>query len=70
MVSVAGARKKLVHVCRDCHRVVEGESCAVCGSANLSSDWTGYIVIIDPRHSEEEKKMNISLPGRYALKVR
>ncbi len=70
MVSVAGARKKLVHVCRDCHRVVEGESCAVCGSANLSSDWTGYLVIIDPRHSEVAKKMNISLPGRYALKVR
>ena len=70
MVSVAGARKKLVHVCRDCHRVVEGESCAVCGSAKLSSDGTGYLVIIDPRHSEVAKKMNISLPGRYALKVR
>ncbi len=70
MVSVAAVKRKLVKVCRDCHRVVEGESCAVCGSGNLSTDWTGYLVIIDPRRSEIAHKMNITLPGRYALKVR
>jgi DNA-directed RNA polymerase subunit E" len=68
--SVAAVRKKLVHVCRECHRVVEGEACAVCGSSNLSTDWAGYLVIIDPKRSEVARKMNITLPGRYALKVR
>jgi DNA-directed RNA polymerase subunit E" len=67
---MAAGKKKLVNVCRDCHRVVDGESCAICGSANLSTDWAGYLVIIDPEHSDIAKKMNIKLPGRYALKVR
>ena len=63
-------RKKVVRVCRECHRVVEGETCVICGTSNLSEDWAGYLVIIDPEHSEIAKKMNINLPGRYALKVR
>jgi len=70
VASVAAVRKKMVQVCRDCHRVVEGEACAVCGSSNLSTDWTGYLVIIDPARSEIAARMNINLPGRYALKVR
>jgi len=28
------------------------------------------VVIIDPEHSEIAKKMQITLPGRYALKAR
>lgn len=64
------ARKKVVKVCRDCHRIVEGEACVVCGTSNLSEDWAGYVVIIDPEHSEIAKKMRITLPGRYALKAR
>lgn len=63
-------RKKGVKVCRECHRVVEGESCVICGTTNLSEDWAGYVVIIDPEHSEIAKKMNITMAGRYALKVR
>ncbi len=62
--------KKVVKVCRECHRVVEGESCVICGTSNLSEDWAGYLVIIDPEHSDIAKKMNITMPGRYALKVR
>ncbi|HQD25736.1 MULTISPECIES: transcription elongation factor subunit Spt4 [Methanoculleus] len=67
---MAVRNKKVIKVCRECHRVVEGESCVICGTANLSEDWAGYVVIIDPEHSEIAKKMNITMPGRYALKVR
>jgi DNA-directed RNA polymerase subunit E" len=63
-------RKKQQKVCRQCHRVVDGEACVICGSTNLSEDWAGYLVIIDPERSDIAKKMNIDLPGRYALKVR
>jgi DNA-directed RNA polymerase subunit E" len=49
---------------------VDGENCVVCGTTNLSDDWAGYLVIIDPEHSDVAKKMNIRLQGRYALKVR
>jgi DNA-directed RNA polymerase subunit E" len=63
-------RKKQAKVCRQCHRVIDGEVCVVCGSSNTSEDWAGYLVVIDPKHSDIAKKMNIDLPGRYALKVR
>lgn len=66
----AANKKKQGRVCRDCHRVVDGEACVVCGTANLSEDWAGYLVIIDPERSDVAKKMNIKLQGRYALKVR
>ncbi|MDV2480814.1 DNA-directed RNA polymerase, subunit E'' [Methanoculleus sp. Wushi-C6] len=67
---VRAKKTKAVKVCRECHRVVEGEACVICGTSNLSEDWAGYLVIIDPEHSEIAKKMKITLPGRYALKVR
>jgi DNA-directed RNA polymerase subunit E" len=63
-------KKKMLKVCRDCHKVVEGESCASCGSTNLTEDWAGYLIIIDPKGSEIARRMNIDMPGRYALKVR
>ncbi|HOT94946.1 MAG TPA: transcription elongation factor subunit Spt4 [Methanoregulaceae archaeon] len=68
---VARRREKVLpKVCRECHRLVEGETCVMCGTANLSTDWSGYLVVIDPRHSQVAKKVNISTAGRYALKVR
>lgn len=67
---MAANKKKQHSVCRDCHRVVDGLSCSICGTNNLTTDWAGYLVIIDPNHSEVAKRMNITLPGRYALKVR
>ena len=64
------APKKQPYVCRGCHRVVDGESCVMCGSSNLTQDWAGYLVIIDPKHSDIAQKMNVDTPGRVALKVR
>ena len=60
-------------VCRDCHRVLEvdvGEQCPVCGSNSLTEDWAGYVVISHPESSEIAREMDVTEPGRYALKVR
>ena len=57
-------------VCRVCHRVVSGQSCAICGSTNFSTDWSGYVIIIDPKHSQIARTMGLKLAGKYALKVR
>jgi DNA-directed RNA polymerase subunit E" len=56
--------------CRECHRIVEGLICPTCGSSSLSKDWTGYLVVLDPKGSTLAKTLGITLPGRYALKVR
>jgi DNA-directed RNA polymerase subunit E" len=56
--------------CRECHRIVTGSTCSVCGSNSLSTDWSGYVVIIDPSRSVIAKKLNVTLSGKYVLKVR
>ncbi|MCS3923045.1 transcription elongation factor subunit Spt4 [Methanosalsum natronophilum] len=57
-------------VCRECHRILKGQTCPICGTGNLSSDWSGMVIIIDPQKSEIAKKMGIESKDRYALKVR
>ena len=59
-------------VCRDCHRVLdpEDEACPNCGSTSLTDDWAGYVVIAHPDSSEIASEMQVTEPGRYALKVR
>ncbi|MCZ7398418.1 MAG: transcription elongation factor subunit Spt4 [Candidatus Methanoperedens sp.] len=57
-------------VCRQCHRIVTGQICQVCNSTALTSDWSGYVVIIDPEKSQIAKRLSVNLPGKYALKVR
>jgi DNA-directed RNA polymerase subunit E" len=56
--------------CRECSRIVEGQVCPICNSPSLSKDWSGYVVIIDPKESIIAQKLEITLPGKYALKVR
>ncbi|MGP8319451.1 MAG: transcription elongation factor subunit Spt4 [Methanosarcinaceae archaeon] len=57
-------------VCRECHRIVVGQTCPVCGSSNMSSDWSGMVIIIDTERSVIAKKMSVDMPDKYALKVR
>ena len=56
--------------CKNCSAIYdEGDTCTKCGG-QLSRDWQGYIVIINPEKSEIAKTMGITTEGRYALKVR
>ena len=50
--------------------VAKGSVCPACKASSLSGDWAGYVVILDPENSTIAKKLNISVPGRYALRVR
>lgn len=56
--------------CRNCNFVTKGSTCPVCGGASLSNDWSGYVVVLDPENSEIAKRLNITQPGKYALRVR
>ncbi len=56
--------------CRSCRRVVEeGDKCPNCGGTAFTTFWRGYVVIIDAEKSEIAKKMGITSPGRYALRL-
>lgn len=56
--------------CKNCRFISSGPVCPNCKSTNLSDDWSGLVVIIDPPNSEVAKRMGIAAPGRYALRVR
>lgn len=46
------------------------QTCPACGSSSLTEDWAGYVVIAHPETSEIASEMQVTEPGRYALKVR
>ena len=54
--------------CKNCLKLTEGNVCPVCGSTELSNRWTGLVIIINTE-SEIAKKLEITVPGEYALKV-
>jgi len=56
--------------CKNCRYISNGPVCPNCKSTNLSEDWTGLVIIIDPGKSEIAKKMGIKAAGHYAVRVR
>ncbi|NCF96796.1 MAG: DNA-directed RNA polymerase subunit E'' [Euryarchaeota archaeon] len=57
--------------CGECHQILPDDidQCSRHPSAPVSSDWTGYVVVMDPSRSEIAARLNIEVPGSYALKV-
>ena len=56
--------------CRDCNFISEGSSCPNCKSTNLSEDFSGLVVIIDPESSAIAQAMGITKKGEYAIRIR
>ncbi len=44
----------------------------VCPNCSIptSKRWRGYVIIRNPEDSQIAEKMNVTKPGKYALKVR
>lgn len=57
--------------CRNCHLIVFGpeKNCPKCGG-ELSDQFSGMIIILDPEHSEIAKLASINVIGSYAVKVK
>ena len=55
--------------CKECKNLSSGKVCPICDSTDLTTDWSGLIVILDSEKSKVAKTLNISKPGRYALRV-
>lgn len=56
--------------CRNCHMVTDGNVCPECKSTDLSDDFSGVVIILDPESSKIAKLMNINKKGRYAVRIR
>lgn len=55
--------------CRKCKMLTNEKACPNDGSTELSKEWSGLIIIINPERSQVAKTLGIEKPGRYALKV-
>lgn len=55
--------------CKECGKVTKMDVCVTCNT-KTSTDWIGYVSIIDPEKSEIAKNLNIKLKGKYALRVK
>ncbi len=55
--------------CRKCRRIVVGNMCDACGSTDLSTSYSGLLIILDAEGSHIAHELGIKKPGRYAVKV-
>jgi len=55
--------------CRKCKFVTIGKVCPVCKSSDLTPDWTGIVLVVDPSNSQIARTLGITEKGKYALKV-
>ena len=55
--------------CRKCRTLTTGRVCPNCHSTELSSDWSGLIIINHADKSKIAKTLTVDKPGRYAIKV-
>ena len=53
--------------CRQCKRIVRGNLCPVC-KTETTTNFQGIVVIFDVE-SELAKKLGITSPGTYAIRV-
>jgi DNA-directed RNA polymerase subunit E" len=53
--------------CRQCKRIVRGNLCPVC-KVETTTNFQGTVVILDTE-SEIAKKLGITAPGTYAIRV-
>ena len=57
--------------CRMCRFItLGGDSCPSCGSADLTENWSGFAVIIDPEKSELAKLLDVKMAGKYAIRIK
>ncbi|MEM0030621.1 MAG: transcription elongation factor subunit Spt4 [Candidatus Nitrosocaldus sp.] len=57
------------YACRRCKAITTGKVCPVCKSADLSADWYGLVLVVNPAESKIARLLNITQKGKYAMKV-
>ena len=56
--------------CTNCRLIVnDANECPQCHSQNLTEKFMGQLIVVDAEKSEIGKKLDIKMPGRYAIKL-
>ncbi|MEM0173222.1 MAG: transcription elongation factor subunit Spt4 [Sulfolobaceae archaeon] len=64
-------RSKSIRACKRCRTIITGkeEVCPVCGSTELSDEWSGVVIILR-EDSEITEIFGEKRPGKYAVNVK
>ena len=54
---------------RKCNFVTTGKVCPVCKSSDLTPDWNGIVLVVEPTNSQIASTLGITAKGKYAIKV-
>ena len=60
----------MARACRQCKNITEENVCPVCKGTELSDDYSGLLIVLNPDNSILAEKLNAAEPGKYALKIR
>ncbi len=58
------------YACKKCHRIIRGKKCPHCGSGEVTQNWKGLVVILDPENSKVAEAMKIETSGEFAIRVK
>lgn len=62
-------KTKELRACKNCHILTESEVCSYCLEETVEK-WNGCIIVLNPAKSQIAKKLNITKPGKYALRIK
>lgn len=57
-------------VCTKDRRIIDGETCPLCGGSQFSESFNGRVIVVDPDKSIVAQKLGMKKPGEYAIKVK
>ncbi len=56
--------------CRSCKKISDENVCPQCKGTELSDDFSGLLIILNPNDSMLAEKLDTKEEGNYALKIR
>ena len=59
-----------MRACRTCKLISDEPTCPNCKGSDLSEDYSGLMIVLDPEGSILAEKLGVKEPGNYALKIR
>ncbi len=62
--------KEVFRACKKCKRITVEKVCPVHGEEKTTTDWMGFIYIVEPKVSSIADRAGTDMPGMYAIKVR
>jgi DNA-directed RNA polymerase subunit E" len=58
-------------VCKNCRIIIShGDRCPICDSTDLTTKWSGYVIVLNVERSELAKKLGLKVNSTFALNIK